>query len=85
MSNGRIINTFLALFSQNIEEIEKSKKKGEIPVKIKVIDILPSKEERELLEDNILNLLAEQGWQVRGFDIQLEKPAIINISFNLYM
>lgn len=85
MYNERIINTFLALYSQKIVELERLKAKGETPITIKVIDILPTKEEKELLETNLLNMLVEQGWEIRGFNLMLEQPAIIKINFNLYL
>lgn len=85
MSNKTIINSFLALLSLRIAEIEKMKSKGEAPTQIRVIDILPSKEEIEALETDILNLLAKQNWQIRRFGITVEHPAFIIINFSLYL
>lgn len=79
----RIVNTFLALFSQKIAEFEN--KNGEFPVTIVVVDNLPSKEEKIKLENDLLNILVKQGWQVDNIEVALEKPAIIKITFKLYM
>jgi len=81
LANERILNTFLARLSQKIEEFED--RKGTFPISIKVVDDLPTVPERSKMEEDLLNMLAKQGWQIRKLRIDLQKPAIIEFNFEL--
>lgn len=79
MTKSRILNSFLTRFSQKIEEIGNNK--GTFPISIKVVDSLPTIQERNKMEDDLLNMLAKMGWQIRKLRIDLQKPAIIEFNF----
>lgn len=85
MSNATIKNTFLALMSLKIAEIEKiyGKNFPLVYIEIRVVDELPLKNEKIELESDLLNTLIKQGWNIGKLNISLEKPAIVSISFQL--
>jgi len=85
MSNKTMINSFLALLSLKIAEIEKLFGKNFDPtyVEILIVDELPTKEQKSELETDLSNILINQGWKINYFKIVLEKPARIIVSFQI--
>lgn len=75
----------MALLSLKIAEIEKLFGKNFDPayVEILIVDELPSVDEKNKLESDLLNILAKQGWKTKYFKILLEKPARITVSFQI--
>jgi len=85
MTRQTIVNSFLALLSLKISEIEKLFGKNFDPayVEILIVDELPSAHEKDELESDLLNILTKQGWKTKYFKLLLEKPARITVSFQI--